>query len=93
MSALMKQLMTGGYHRLLRKKDLKNVTKLPKVVILGTGWGAISFLQKLSQDDLEVTIVSPRSFFFYTPLLAGTAVGTVRSASKHTIRCGHDLSK
>lgn len=52
--------------------------KLPKVVILGTGWGAMSFLQNLDQDDVDITIVSPRSFFFYTPLLAGTAVGTVR---------------
>ena len=57
-------------------KDQK--VKLPKVVILGTGWGAMSFLQSLDQDEVDVTIVSPRSFFFYTPLLAGTAVGTVR---------------
>jgi hypothetical protein len=56
----------------------KQKSKLPKVVILGTGWGAMSFLQNLDQDDVEITIVSPRSFFFYTPLLAGTAVGTVR---------------
>ena len=56
----------------------KQMSKLPKVVILGTGWGAMSFLQNLNQDDVEITIVSPRSFFFYTPLLAGSAVGTVR---------------
>lgn len=62
------------------KPSYKNqeVPKLPKVVILGTGWGAMSFLQNLDQDNLDITIVSPRSFFFYTPLLAGTAVGTVR---------------
>jgi hypothetical protein len=59
-------------------KDVKQSSKLPKVVILGTGWGAMSFLQNLDQDDVDITIVSPRSFFFYTPLLAGTAVGTVR---------------
>jgi hypothetical protein len=43
-----------------------------QIVILGTGWGALSLLQKLDQDDVNVTIVSPRSFFFYTPMLAGT---------------------
>jgi hypothetical protein len=59
-------------------KHAKQNSKLPKVVILGTGWGAMSFLQNLDQDDVDITIVSPRSFFFYTPLLAGTAVGTVR---------------
>ena len=52
--------------------------KVPKVVILGTGWGAMSFLQSLDQDEVDITVISPRSFFFYTPLLAGTAVGTVR---------------
>ena len=93
MSALIQQLMRGGYHRLLHKKDLRKVGKLPKVVILGTGWGAISFLQKLNQDDLDVTIVSPRSFFFYTPLLAGTAVGTVRLASNYTLLRAYDISK
>ena len=53
----------------------------PKVVVLGTGWGALSFLQHLDEDDVQLTIVSPRSFFFYTPLLAGTAVGTVSNRS------------
>jgi hypothetical protein len=53
-------------------------TVKPKIVILGTGWGALSFLQYLDQDDMNITIVSPRSFFFYTPLLAGTASGTVK---------------
>ena len=53
----------------------------PRVVVLGSGWGALSFLQKLDQDKVELTIVSPRSFFFYTPLLAGTATGTVASSS------------
>jgi NADH:ubiquinone reductase (non-electrogenic) len=58
-------------------------TVKPNVVILGTGWGALSFLHYLDQDDFNVTIVSPRSFFFYTPLLAGTASGTVRYVNIH----------
>ena len=53
----------------------------PKVIVVGTGWGALSFLQYLDQDDVQLTIVSPRTFFFYTPLLAGTAVGTVSNQS------------
>lgn len=53
----------------------------PRVVVLGSGWGALSFLQKLDQDKVDVYIVSPRSFFFYTPLLAGTVTGTVASSS------------
>lgn len=32
-------------------------------------------------DLFDVTVVSPRSYFFYTPLLAGTATGTVSPSS------------
>jgi hypothetical protein len=53
--------------------------KKTKVVVLGTGWGALSVIQKLDHRTTDVTVISPRSFFFYTPLLAGTATGTVRS--------------
>jgi len=79
------------WYALRKKKDAvttwlgTNVTTRPptkpKVVVLGTGWGALSFLQHLDEDDITLTIVSPRSFFFYTPLLAGTAVGTVSNRS------------
>lgn len=53
----------------------------PRVVVLGSGWGALTFIQKLDQEEVDLTIVSPRSFFFYTPLLAGTATGTVGHGS------------
>lgn len=53
----------------------------PRVVVLGSGWGALSFIRKLDQDAVDLTIVSPRPFFFYTPLLAGTATGTVSHGS------------
>jgi len=55
--------------------------KKKKIVLLGSGWGALSFLQKIDEDQFDVVIVSPRSFFFYTPLLAGTATGTVSHSS------------
>ena len=49
-----------------------------KVVILGTGWAALEVVRKADLNpDLDVTIVSPRPFFLYTPLLAGATVGTV----------------
>jgi len=56
-------------------------TRKPRVVVLGSGWGALSFIRKLDQDAVDLTIVSPRPFFFYTPLLAGTATGTVAHGS------------
>jgi NADH:ubiquinone reductase (non-electrogenic) len=52
-----------------------------KVVVLGSGWGAMSFVQKLDPKEFAVTVVSPRPFFFYTPLLVGTTTGAVSPGS------------
>jgi NADH:ubiquinone reductase (non-electrogenic) len=68
-----KMLTFGGGKKTKQQK--------PKVVVLGTGWGSISFIHQLDLDEVDLTIVSPRSYFFYTPLLAGTATGTVSSSS------------
>ena len=46
-----------------------------RVVVLGSGWGAIPFLKGLSKEacasTYDVTVVSPRNYFLYTPLLPG----------------------
>lgn len=48
-----------------------------KVVVLGTGWGATSLVKKLDARLYDVTVVSPRPFFFYTPLLCASTTGVV----------------
>lgn len=53
----------------------------PKVVILGSGWGAMSMLRKLHTDKFDVTVVSPRNFFLFTPLLASTTSGLLEVRS------------
>ena len=52
-----------------------------KVVVLGTGWGAVAFLKGLDLTQYDVTVVSPRNYFTYTPLLPSATVGTVESRS------------
>jgi len=52
-----------------------------RVVVLGSGWGALSFVRKLDPMMYDVTIVAPRSYFFYTPMLAGVTTGTVKASS------------
>jgi NADH:ubiquinone reductase (non-electrogenic) len=53
-----------------------------RIVILGTGWGGLNALRKCVQNpDKEVVVVSPRPHFLYTPLLAGSAVGTIGLSS------------
>ncbi|AAS53818.2 AFR447Cp [Eremothecium gossypii ATCC 10895] len=53
----------------------------PNVVILGSGWGAISFLKHIDARKYNVTVVSPRNYFLFTPLLPSTPVGTVDEKS------------
>ncbi|KAL3764987.1 hypothetical protein ACHAW5_001837 [Stephanodiscus triporus] len=47
------------------------------IVVLGTGWGAASFLKNVDTDRYDVTVISPRNYFVFTPMLAGASVGTV----------------
>mmetsp|Transcript_32574 Transcript_32574/g.75342 ORF Transcript_32574/g.75342 Transcript_32574/m.75342 type:complete len:721 (-) Transcript_32574:14-2176(-) len=56
----------------------------PKVVVLGTGWGSVTFLQGLSEDIAnyyDITVVSPRNFFLYTPLLPASTMGSIEERS------------
>lgn len=48
-----------------------------KIVILGGGWAGLNALRKCSGPGKDVIVVSPRPHFLYTPLLAGSAVGTI----------------
>lgn len=53
-------------------------TDKPRVVILGSGWGAVSMLKSLPKDianNYEIVVVSPRNYFLYTPLLPAVATG------------------
>ncbi|KAL2364141.1 hypothetical protein RJZ56_002902 [Blastomyces dermatitidis] len=49
----------------------------PKLVILGTGWGSVSLLKTLRPGDYHVTVVSPESYFLFTPMLPSATVGTL----------------
>lgn len=55
----------------------KKIEKKMKIIVLGSGWSAMSLIQKLNENNCDITVISPRSFFFYTPLLAGISTGTV----------------
>ena len=70
--------------------------KRPRVVVIGSGWASISLIQKLDPALVDVKVISPRSYFFYTPLLAGVSTGSVGHSSitesirTHTSRFGDD---
>ncbi|KAH6850159.1 pyridine nucleotide-disulfide oxidoreductase-domain-containing protein [Chaetomium sp. MPI-CAGE-AT-0009] len=54
-----------------------NDTRKERVVILGSGWAGYGFARTVDPAKYERVIISPRSYFVFTPLLASTAVGTL----------------
>ncbi|KAL8131288.1 external alternative NAD(P)H-ubiquinone oxidoreductase B2, mitochondrial-like [Apium graveolens] len=61
--------------------DQGNCVNKKKVVVLGTGWGGVSFLKNLKNPSYELEVVSPRNYFAFTPLLPSVTVGTVEARS------------
>ena len=53
--------------------------KKKRVVVLGCGWGAVSFLKNLKPDLYDVVVVSPTNYFIFTPFLASVTVGTIEA--------------
>jgi len=53
-----------------------------RIVVLGSGWGANAILTQLKNaPHCDVTVVSPRNYFLFTPMLAGAALGTLEPRS------------
>jgi len=52
-----------------------------KLVILGSGWGAVSVIKSLKPGLYDVKVVSPTNYFLFTPLLPSVTVGTVDGRS------------
>lgn len=52
-----------------------------RIVILGSGFAALSLVKRIDLDFYDVDIVSPRNHFLFTPLLPSTTVGTIEFRS------------
>ena len=50
-------------------------------MILGSGWAGYGFARTLDPAKYERIVISPRSYFVFTPLLASTSVGTLEFRS------------
>lgn len=48
-----------------------------RIVVIGSGWGGYGLLRQLDPRKYQTVVVSPRSYFVFTPLLAGASVGTL----------------
>ncbi|PNH58376.1 hypothetical protein VD0002_g9155 [Verticillium dahliae] len=59
----------------------QNQKDKPKLVILGGGWGGVAMLKELNPDDYHVTVISPKNYFLFTPMLPSATVGTLELRS------------
>jgi len=50
-------------------KDSNPLATKEKIVVLGTGWGAVSLLKGIDTSRFDVTVISPRNYFLFTPML------------------------
>lgn len=48
-----------------------------RVIILGSGWGGYTISRRLSPKSFSPIIISPRSYFVFTPLLTDAAGGSL----------------
>ncbi|KAI0081362.1 FAD/NAD-P-binding domain-containing protein [Panus rudis PR-1116 ss-1] len=80
-------LGSGALFYYVAQKDRTPGEQLPHdptkktLVILGSGWGATSLLNKLDTEDYNVVVISPKNYFLFTPLLPSVAVGTLSPQS------------
>lgn len=49
----------------------------PRVVVVGCGWAGFRYAMDVNKNAYDITVVSPRNHFLFTPLLPSTAVGTL----------------
>jgi NADH:ubiquinone reductase (non-electrogenic) len=67
-----------GAGRTLSTKDRKRTrVSRQRLLILGTGFGSFALLRGIDLRKYDVTVVSPRNHFLFTPLLPSTCVGTL----------------
>jgi len=53
----------------------------PQLLVLGSGFGGYSLLSRLSRRMWDITLLSPRNYFLFTPLLPSAVSGTVELRS------------
>ena len=53
----------------------------PRLVVLGCGFGGYSLLSGLHRERWDSTLVTPRNYFLFTPLLPSAVTGTVEFRS------------
>src|SRR4028119_2444433 len=53
----------------------------PRLLVLGGGYAGVSSRYNLKRRDWDVTLLTPRNYFLFTPLLPSAVAGTVEFRS------------
>ncbi|KAI9725080.1 MAG: hypothetical protein M1812_000356 [Candelaria pacifica] len=56
---------------------LPTIPERERIVVLGSGWAGYVLARALDPKKFQTVVVSPRSYFVFTPLLASCSVGTL----------------
>ena len=57
------------------------MSDLPKLLVLGCGFGGFSLLSRLRRKHWDATLLTPRNYFLFTPLLPSASSGSVEFRS------------
>ncbi|KAF9143046.1 hypothetical protein BGX30_001496 [Mortierella sp. GBA39] len=75
-------VMTHGCKgSVLKAEEIHQNDPRQRLVILGSGWGAVSVINQLDPKKFHVTVISPTNYFLFTPLLPSATVGTLELRS------------
>ncbi|KAF9915481.1 hypothetical protein BX616_006070 [Lobosporangium transversale] len=75
-------VMTHGCRgSILKAEEIHENDPRQRLVILGSGWGAVSVIKQLDPKKFHVTVISPTNYFLFTPLLPSATVGTLELRS------------
>ncbi|KAI4524961.1 FAD/NAD(P)-binding domain-containing protein [Schizophyllum commune Tattone D] len=86
-STLFTMVLVGGTYYYVNTQTRHPGKQLPfdstkkTVVVIGSGWGATSWLRSVDNTEFNVIVISPKNYFLFTPLLPSVAVGTLSPRS------------
>ena len=75
--AMLRRLTGSPLVCLYRHSSSPSTRAKPRVVVIGCGWGGFRVAKDLDKTKYDVTVLSPRNHFLFTPLLPSTTVGTL----------------
>eukprot|EP00127_Corallochytrium_limacisporum_P005189 Clim_evm6s201 gene=Clim_evmTU6s201 len=67
----------GAARRLFSTSTTMTPRVKPRAVVLGSGWAGFRASADLDSNKYDVTLISPRNHFLFTPLLPSTSTGTL----------------